>query len=190
MMIYIGFTFSALIIGFIIGASNTPVVGSFITAIFGFLGVIVGSEWFISKSYKRDISSTFIGICSLLISLSIVSGLFIGEAYRKNKIFSVEKEVPWTVDTPPENTKEAIDWLLLKEKIIALGYTDETVSEIYQIRLKEIKKIKQKISESDGTFDSMGVPIEVYDESSSFNGMISLPTRKIDVNRGPSSIIE
>ena len=145
MYIHIGFILFSLFVGFIIGASNSPVIAPFITAMFGLIGSIIGVEFLISKSRENSISAKAIGFAMSFIAIGLFLGTVFGELYRSNTLFSEEKTLPWGALMAPESTNEALDWIVVKDKMNGLGYSDEQVEDIYKIRASETVELKNKI---------------------------------------------
>ena len=119
----------------------------------------------------------------ITVSVGLLLGSFLGEQYRVGDINSMDKKLPWVNSVSPKNAYEAVDWIVLREKMIDLGYTDNDVQNIYSIRVEEIKEIEIKNKEADEYSKT-----EVYDKSKPFSNVLSnsLVTKKR--TRGPASV--
>lgn len=186
MRLTIGFGSFALVIGFLLGASNTPVIAPFLTAIFGLIGSIIGTEYLISKSSKTSTDVNAIGSIFLTASILLFFGTLIGESYRSGLFTNKEKVLPWNSSTAPIDTKEAIDWILVKEKLNEIGYSNSQVEAIYRIREREIAMLKEAIQQEQQSGVETYNQTILYDESSPFYKMFPTEITKSS-GRGPAS---
>ncbi len=187
MHINIGFILLSLFMGFIIGASNTPVIAPFITAMFGFIGSVVVVEFLISKSKENSVSSKSIGNAISLIAVCLFSGALFGALYRSNAIFSQGKRLPWDTMLTPESPQEALDWIVVKEKMNSLGYSDEQVEAIYEIRVSEIVGLKKAIELEELSEVEWYERTKLYDGYSPFHGVFPSSIKPSATARGPAS---
>ncbi|MBW8182525.1 hypothetical protein [Shewanella nanhaiensis] len=192
MSLYLGFTFFSLFIGFLLGASNTPVIGLFLTSIFGFIGTLLGTQYVLNINNANKYGARFLGISMLAVSISLFIGTISGGFYRTESYIQVEQTLPWEGAAKPRSTKEALDWILVKEKMNLLGYSDEDVAKVYQIRSEEIELleeiIKQESTQEEDLYSSE-LPTVIYDESAPFYLVFPKEiTPKKRANRAPSSI--
>tara|TARA_B110000211_G_C14050263_1_gene540881 strand:- start:932 stop:1495 length:564 start_codon:yes stop_codon:yes gene_type:complete len=186
-MIYIGYGLFALAIGFFIGASNTPVVVAFLAAIGGLISVFFGA--FKLRNDNEKSASTYLGKLLSIFSVCLVTGEIGGEAHRNEWIFNEYSALPWGEMVEPEDTYEALDWIIVKSKLSSLGYSDGDISKIYAIRLSQIKRLnaKRKAEIASGKPDYELT--KIYDRDSPFNQMLSLQGNLIkQKGRGPASV--
>jgi len=184
--LYFGYLFFSIALGFLLGASNTPVIGSFITAFFALIAAIAGTKFFSNKDDKKS-TINFLGIAMILVSVGLIGGEISGEAYRNGWGISKNNEFPWVNETAPESTYEAVDWIMLREKLLTLGYSDKEIQNLYKIRLKE-KKILEKKKTEEKEIDPYS-QTKIYNAEKPFSELL---ITKIENNkngsRGPASI--
>ena len=187
-MIYLGYISIAVAIGYLLGASNTPVVGAFITAFFGLIGTIVGAQYLFDKEGESARKINHVGVGITLVSVGLVCGTLIGEGYRNNWGIKNEKTLPWAGLEAPSITSEALDWIATSEKLKQLGYSDDDVKVIYQIRIEERSKLKEarEIETAEG-LDEYSLT-KVYESTSPYNNILSIQTGIKQSSRGPASI--
>jgi len=188
MTIFIGYVALSLSIGFLLGASNTPVVGAFITAFFGLVGTIVGAQYLFERKTSETKGLNHIGGGLILVSVGLVLGALIGEGYRNDWGSSPIKTLPWANSEPPAITAEALDWIATSEKLKSLGYTDKDINAIYQIRVNERKMLeKTQEMEANSGVDEYS-RTKVYEPGSPFNSLLSTQVAGKKSSRGPSSV--
>lgn len=138
---YLGICSFAIVIGLLIGASQSPILGVFISGILGLLVGIGGS--FISKEDSEEkqkvnnLDFNIIGKILLQFSLFLIIGVYLGSDYRAN-IYKVKSpEFIWTEQTKPQSTYEAFDWLRVNEILGSKGYSKSQIKELYELRISE-----------------------------------------------------
>jgi len=184
-MFYLGILFVSLMLGYLIGASNSPVVGSALTAMLGLVGVLFGAKHLIPKDPKTIPS--FLGKILVIFAIGVLVGELVGESFRLGKFGKGSQDFPWKGAEPPASMSETLDWIVLKQKLLDLGYSDAQVSELYGIRLKEVENILQTRAQmiSEGA-DDYELP-EVYDTTQPFSDTLEAETAKSS-GRGPASV--
>lgn len=201
----IGIALFSLLLGLLTGASNTPMAGATVSSVFGVLVILIG---FLKKEKGEKLSIApqnlrFAGKSLVIFSILMFTGLLVGENYRNNR-FEILKEkqiIPWEEVSKPDNTYEAIDWLLTSKKLRQLGYSESQIKLIYKIRIEEIKTKKQNSNEveQDSIADDLlsgyngllnDSEDEIYDVNNPFNEMISSEViQKLkSPGRGPASV--
>ena len=194
--IVIGISAFSLVLGFLIGSSNSPVIGAAISSLFGvilsFISLIeADSEKRFKLNYDRLNSTGKILFC---FSISLLAGVISGDNYRNNNISLLKEQqiFPWSTQ-PPENTYEALDWIVTSQKLKQIGYSNDQIKALYKIREKEISKYKNDtVSNSSLDKDMYGSEDKDelgYDINSPFNSVI--PDKTIEsakITRGPASI--
>lgn len=184
-MIYAGIFGISLLIGYLIGASNSPVVGAFITAVIGFAGVAVGAKHLAPEGRTQSVSS-FTGMLLLILAGGIFAGEIGGEAFRRGWLFGQERQFLWDSRNQPEETREAIDWLVVAEKLSNLGYTHAQIVDIYSIRAEERSRLsKIRAQQIESEVDPYAL-VEVYDSASPYHELLEVPAGET-AGRGPAS---
>lgn len=200
-----GIAFFSVLLGLLIGASNTPIAGAVVSSIFGILVILLG---FFKREEDKKISISpqnlkFAGKSLVMFSVLMFVGLLVGENYRNNTFDFLKEEqiIPWENDSGPTNTYEAIDWLITSKKLRQLGYSETQIKLIYKIRIVEISKKMQDFNEIEvdttendmlsGYYSLLNDPDnDIYDLSNPYNEMISSEeVQKMQLPvRGPASI--
>lgn len=170
-MIFIGFSLFALTLGLMIGASNSPVVAPFVAIVVGLLGSIFGVLKF-EKELEGKNRLNIAGSILSVFSVFLLIGLFFGESYRSSENLTTNKSLPWSEKQKPESLYEAIDWIVLSEKLISMGYKKQDIVTLYSIRLSEliVLKAQVEIEQADDTYDGYGTT--VYDISKPYHEVI------------------
>lgn len=170
-MIYLGFGLFALVLGFVIGASNSPVVGAFLAIAVGLISSIFGVLKFeaeLKDVNKLNVAGSLISVFSVLL----IVGVLVGENHRIPFNNDSPKQLPWKDMPQPTSTYEALDWIVLSDKLLALGYSQSDIETLYSIRLDEKKEILAKIAElKEQGFDEHSLP-SLYDSGYPFNELI------------------
>lgn len=191
----IGISSFSIVLGFLIGSSNSPVIGVTLSSVFGlavaFLGLLESDD---NKRFKLNYDKLkFSGKILFTFSILLLVGVITGDYYRNDKI-SVLKEsqsFPWE-NTPPNSTYEALDWIVTSQKLKQLGYSKEQIRSLYQIRLREIVKYKNdSLGRTEGDEDIYRLDEKDeagYDKSSPFYDFIPSATiESAKITRGPAS---
>jgi len=188
MTIFIGYVALSLSIGFLVGASNSPVVGAFITAFFGLVGTIIGAQYLFERKHSETKGLNHIGAGLILVSLGLVSGALIGEGYRNDWGSSPKKILPWANSEPPSITAEALDWIATSEKLQALGYSYKDINAIYQIRVTEREMLEKTLDmEASSGVDEYS-RTTIYESGTPFNSLLSIQETGKKSSRGPASV--
>ena len=196
----LGVSAFSVVLGFLIGASNTPVLGAALGSVFAILLALLG---LIKKekgqSFKIRLENIdYVGKLLFIFSFLLFLGVITGENYRNGKIIG-EKEsvIPWT-NNPPSNTYEALDWIVLAKKMEILGYSSNQIQEIYKIRSAEVSRIQEGFMNRLGiTADSISLSQLsalqklIYDKGYPFMDILPMELftveKKVSI-RGPASI--
>jgi len=190
MYLGIGYFSLSLCLGMILGASNTPVAGTFLTALFGLMGTVIGSQYLHDRSKSLPLSQSSIGVGMMLVSAGIVSGILLGEIYR-NSSHAQEKSrlLPWGAMEAPQNTYEALDWIEVQDRLENKGYTPTQIQALYKIRLSEKSAlegiVQDEIERGVEPYDQS----RIYDPSQPFNSFVSdtRPPNSSGAQRGLAS---
>ncbi|UPW20119.1 hypothetical protein M0C34_07615 [Agarivorans sp. TSD2052] len=187
-MLFTGFFAVSLVFGYLIGASNSPVVGAFLTAAIGLAGAVFGGKYFIDTEDKQAFKG-YVGSALAIIAVGIFLGEIAGEAFRYNWRFAAEKSFPWKNSEPPQSTYEALDWLSVQERLSELGYSNNQVFQLYSLRNSERKQLETlRNQQQDGGMDSFEVT-EIYDKNDPFYKRLNIDsgTPNQRKGRGPAS---
>lgn len=187
MYLFLGFFTLSSSIGFFLGVSNTPVVGTFITALFGLIGTVIGTQYLFEKDTEIQIKRKSLGISIMILSVGLIMGSLTGEYYRNGWYSKNDKTLPWKELENPTNTREALDWIEVKERMEALGYSQKEVQEIYRIRLLEKKQLEKQVNEEMNNDIPSYEKTKVYDASSPFNAIFSNRDYSKKASRGLAS---
>ena len=177
-------TFS-LVVGLMIGASNSPVIGVLVTGIFG-VGMTLLGIFFEKKNKKTDkekeedlaMSSLSLGVVGkavTLFSLLLFAGVYLGVLYRNYDAATGPSKFIWDKDNAPPTAYEAIDWVLVKEILLKKGFTEEQVRSLYDIRIAE--RIANKATQSNDS----------YSEATPYSKIFQISVVEKKANRGPAS---
>ncbi|MEM9680170.1 MAG: hypothetical protein AAF901_07585 [Bacteroidota bacterium] len=141
------------LIGFLVGALNTPVVGAVIAGLIPVITTLI-TLFNKGKSHSKDevnksdgiVSSRFIGATILSLSIFILIGLFSGEYHRRFDLlssFKKEKKMPLshieTVSSKKDSIRslgQAFFFIGAYEYLNRLGYSDSEINKLLHMNLK------------------------------------------------------
>lgn len=178
-VLLLGISAIAAPLGFMVGGSATPVVGIILPAIFGLVVTAVSlyPTKFPSKEQleiftelqKNELLTQYlelikdqqskaplkIGLILIVFGVVYQLGAITGITARTHQWFLPEQKVapkfPWSLSKTPVSTATAFEWITLQSGLLTLGYTNEQISELYQIQVSEwnaleaIDKSKNKL---------------------------------------------
>ena len=141
-----------LLLGFLVGASHTPVAGVAITATFGLLAAVFAlhQKATVEKAlvFKQDLVKQLdelqpritsalntLGRTLFVFALAFGIGLAFGIYLRLAQPFGANKPpatFPWEGSMEPISSKSAIDWILVQEKLRIMGYGDNQIKALYE----------------------------------------------------------
>lgn len=191
----IGISSFSIVLGFLIGSSNSPVIGAALSSIFGLAVALLGLlESDDNNRFKLNYAKLkFSGKILFTFSILLLVGVIAGEYYRNDKISFLREShsFPWD-NAPPNSTYEALDWIITSQKLKQLGYSKEQIRSLYQIRLKEIVKYRNDSpGRTEGDEDIYGFEKKDetgYVKSSPFYDFIPSATiESAKTTRGPAS---
>jgi len=157
----LGIALFAGCLGFLTGASSTPVVGAFLTATLGALASLGGIiPVFLRKTDAASPSDTAIPMNAILalsgqimfvFAVSLAGSTWLGinkrlayieEEERKLRVEqgSTFGELPWDENNKPRNGQEAIDWCVTQASLINIGLNRQQISDIYLIYRSSTEK--------------------------------------------------
>ena len=158
----VGIVFIANLLGFLVGASESPVAGIALTATFGIVatGLALHQRAFVSVPPDSPSASAPIkaptegkvlealkslGIVLITFSVAFAIGLAIGIA-AKVQSHRVDKETKifWEGVQAPTSARKAIDWLIVRKRLNEIGYTDGQVLSIYKLDVERSKTDEKK----------------------------------------------
>jgi hypothetical protein len=141
----LGISAFSIMFGGLIGVSQTPVVGVFITGILGFIVGLSGNIFRKSDNKEKE-GKTFdfvtIGKSLFFLSIFLVLGVFIGSQYRSNLYKEENKEFVWTGEPIPFSMYEAFDWIMVQEILSRKGYSGDQINELYKMRMDTLNYSK------------------------------------------------
>lgn len=189
-MIYIGYFLFSISIGFFIGASNSPVIAAYFAILVGLIGAFFGSLKLLDDKTERSVQASYVGKLLSIFAIGLISGELIGESHRNNLFFTDYNTLVWEGLDKPKTTHEALDWIMVKNKMESLGYKDNDILKVYSIRLDEIKRIETLREAELANGLTKHEMTSLYDKDSPFNKALNLP--KISSakkgGRGPASV--
>jgi hypothetical protein len=178
--LYIGIITFALVLGLLVGASNSPLVGVVISSIFG-VGVAVlglfskkGDDGIKSNTFGLDMAA--VGKFLTTFSIFLLIGAFLGILYRDADPESKGNDFVWNKDQPPSSTYEALDWISVTELLQKKGFTMQQIHTLYTIRAAELK---------DSANDDYGS--KKYSEQLPYFKMLLSTPQEAKKGRGPAS---
>jgi hypothetical protein len=134
----LGLSCLSMVLGDLVGGSHSPVAGVAITAAFGLavpLFTLLGSK-------SADTSADQLNIAGKVLSIFcvvFVVGLVLGASSRLTNWpapHRVALVFPWK-DQAPKTAYHAVDWLIVRDRLRSIGYTEEQVKQLYAIQQKE-----------------------------------------------------
>jgi hypothetical protein len=147
--LYVGLSLTAIVQGYMVGASDSPVVGSAITAFFG-LGVAAVGVFKERRSQSEEklgaganveahYSPNWIrsaGIMLTIFALSYLTAAVAGSVVRARSTRPERASFPWTEKTQPGSPQKALQWLVVQKRLRDYGYTATQIQSLYQLVYK------------------------------------------------------
>ena len=162
----------ALLLGFLVGASSSPVAGVAVTAGFAMVAAALA---YMQSSTVGDPSSqgggkptkaaearalsvatlNSVGRVLMLFSVAFAAGIALGIWARTSHGAAHESvNFPWKAASAPTSARQAIDWILVYRHLRQLGYTDPQIAEIYRLNL-EAKKTERGFALADDLLSTL-----------------------------------
>lgn len=149
----IGIACVSTLLGFLVGASESPVAGIALTATFGIVATGLALHQNAAGVPKDSLppvdgvttdESKFIralrslGYVLVIFSIAFSTGLWAGihMKMQSHKV-QIEASLPWAGQEAPKSARKAIDWVVVRHKLRDIGYTDSQIVEIYKIDTKK-----------------------------------------------------
>ena len=149
----VGISLVALLLGFLVGVSESPVAGIALTASFGIVATGLALHQRTASGHPPDLPSVpdaeptksdlltaleSLGKVLIAFAITFVGGLALGVA---TKIWShapePQQKLLWQISqvpaSAPASARKAIDWIVVRERLRALGYSDQQILEVYRI---------------------------------------------------------
>ena len=141
----------ALLMGFMVGASSSPVAGTAITASFGIVAAAfayaqqsaigdpdgIGSAKPDKSAKARQISIdtlNSLGKVLFAFSATFAIGMAAGIWARAGaSVSAASTSFPWGNAAPPQSPRAAIDWLLVQRNLRNMGYTEDQIGTLYKL---------------------------------------------------------
>ena len=155
----VGIASIALLLGFLVGASDSPVAGVALTATFGIAAAALSlyqkseagdpsdrsaDEPKKTTAARRNTIDTLnlVGRMFVVFSFAFFVGLICG-VYVKLLPSAVEpaSPFPWQGLGSPTSARIAIDWILVQRHLKSVGYSDIQITDLYKIYLQQDKNI-------------------------------------------------
>lgn len=150
--LYIGVLSVGAVLGYMVGASNSPVVGTAIPSVFGLVVLAIGAikdrgrpatsgGTEVESEERRGMNHLFssfhsarpLGIMLTIFSVTYFAALLGGTEVRAASIKNAPPHFPWPNAKPPANVEDALEWLAVQQQLIAYGYSPEQVQALYAL---------------------------------------------------------
>jgi len=136
-------------LGYMVGASNSPVVASVVPAAFSFFLVALGVTK-IELPKDRDsktpepekhvpilaIGVRAVGIMLTVFAFAYLGAVILGSRVRISGWGNEQVSLPWTEVNQPKQTKTALEWLVLQKRLMAYGYSPDQIRQVYALSQK------------------------------------------------------
>ena len=148
----LGIASLAALLGFLVGASESPVAGIAITATFGIVATILSAKSSAaavdSVPQKATEVTTLplykLGQMFIVFSIAFVAGLS-GGIYARLQFHEVDAQtLPWEGKSAPKSARQAVDWIIVGAKLRSMGYSNRQVLELYEIDVARRKDEKDE----------------------------------------------
>lgn len=141
----------AVLLGFLVGASSSPIAGAAVTSGFGIVAAMLAAVQAKglpeSKPSRRAHAKApdpqvfplatlnALGWCLVVFCTAFSAGLASGVAARVQFAGPQSPPAfPWRgAATPPSSIRVAVDWIALKRLLSEAGYTDSQIEELYRL---------------------------------------------------------
>lgn len=174
-LLVLGIGLVGAVVGFMVGASDTPVVGTVIPVVFGVitaaLAVIGRSPLPLAKELvelannqgwqdrAQELLDTELrrargtplkfGVVLVVFAVLYAAGSFAGVQARTNAWLlprPVPAPFPWNGAKAPGTVERALEWLTVAQSLRAAGYSDEHIQDLYKIESNAIQTVIDRAS--------------------------------------------
>ena len=171
--IHLGICSFSIVMGILIGVSQSPILGVFISGILGLLVGVSGSIFRKDEPEKQRKETIYdfniIGKVLLQFSIFLIIGVYIGSEYRANIYEIKSPEFIWTEQNKPNSVNEAIDWILVNQILSEKGYAKNQIRELYELGISERNRFERDLYYDYKEQPYFKMLIETYEESLSIN---------------------
>lgn len=177
----LGLSLFSATLGLLVGASQSPVAGVLVTALFGVVVAAIGlfdnqniatklaalkselSRLFIAgeRADEEKLSSILgralapdsarVGKMLFFFSVFFLLGLFGGALLRVNAWPSPKRVMlgfPWSPQTKPTMPYNALDWIVIQDSLLKMGYSEKQVRQLYSLQYSIWKQSGENIPSS------------------------------------------
>jgi hypothetical protein len=166
--LYIGLSSMAITLGYMVGASNSPVVGTAITALFGLgvaaVGIVKDKRSAATEEQANTVpvqrssnwmrsTGIMLTIFALTFLVATVGGTFVRTVATRPSV----TPLPWNGSAPPASARGALEWLVIQRRLLAYGYTIDQVQNFYKLA-KDLKEQPEGFLSPQSLLDSVPEP--------------------------------
>jgi hypothetical protein len=147
--LYAGIISTGVVIGYMVGASRSSVVGTaipgvFTVLVFGFEALSSFKHSTATRKHEPEQSQppatptlfTPIGKILTLFSIAYFASMLLGTEVRAYVLRGKETEFPWPKSAQPANVEDALDWITVQSHLKEYGYSSEQIKQLYQLPRK------------------------------------------------------
>jgi hypothetical protein len=150
----LGLSALAFVVGFLVGASASPVAGIAISALFGIVATAVtmyrrtvvqhnGSSAPSQTQSGRTIATPSVvgplGTIFLAFAVALASGIGLGIYLRVVKpAHTYQKHFVWRGRQAPPNIRAALDWAVVGDRLAQMGYSQKDIVGLYELYLNSV----------------------------------------------------
>jgi hypothetical protein len=146
--LYAGVIATGAALGYMVGASLSPVVGAaipgvFTVLVFGFEAIngLRRSDAPEKKVHEEAVPVlplffTPIGKLLTLFSIAYLGSMLIGTEVRTHALEHKETPFPWAGSKQPSSVEDALDWITVQSHLRDYGYSTDQIQQLYKIPRK------------------------------------------------------
>jgi hypothetical protein len=147
--LYIGVSTTAVALGYMVGASSSPVVASIVPSVFGLLVVAFGVLKIKGNSSPEHTAAAApepgkarfassretrnLGIMLTIFAISYLGAAVFGVKIRTSPGTEKAVQFPWTDKNRPTKISTALEWLVVQKRLAAYGYSPDQIRQIYEL---------------------------------------------------------
>lgn len=168
----VGLLLVSLLLGFLVGGSGSPSMATALTATFLMVPTVLTALQSVQRtSLARQLASTAtltadqvtqnvstldtaqreevnrMGWGLAVFAVGFFCGLLAGAHARIDSWLKPEAEsrpLPWSDRNRPPTAKNALDWIVVQERLHALGYSSAQIRELYEVQRMELERAKDQ----------------------------------------------
>lgn len=195
----LGLIMAGLCMGWLVGGSMTPVVGTAIPVLFGAVAAVFSALGSLSKpsgqkelaveaSWKalqlnHDRMMLLFGLTLFWFFTGFAGGVVLGAMARTHSWFAPNVELPWSKENQPPDLITACKLLVLSSQLSQAGYSQDAIKSVCALKPVSVTDLSKTIEDLRASLPVKGKPgsavMEIWSPPAQFIGNSSADLRRL-----------